>query len=325
MKRIFVVAVCIILCLAITGMTIYAMANREKDTISEVYIPSETSEAPIEEDTEEEIIKLEPIVVERVITTDMDALVQEMNKCIERKAQAEKMSNAARALGYVEGDPVIVLAQTEWKNADADYNYYNEIYTPLKEEADRKAEEARRQAEEAARKAAEEEERRRKQEQQAELEKQKQQETTAQVVVTTPTGDYPIARQIWNYMKGLGWNDAVCAGIMGNLMVETGGSTLGIKPGLYNPTGKYYGICQWNKYAYGQIHGASLEAQLDFLRDTIKYEMNTYSSYGYNGFLNITDAGEAARAFAKGYERCGSGSYSKRANCAYQAYQYFVG
>ena len=41
-------------------------------------------------------------------------------------------------------------------------------------------------------------------------------------------------------MKELGWNDYVCAGIVGNLMAEVGGQTLNIDPQLGN---SYYGIC----------------------------------------------------------------------------------
>ena len=37
---------------------------------------------------------------------------------------------------------------------------------------------------------------------------------------------YPVATYIWRYMKDLGWSDAVCAGIMGNMMAEVGGHTL---------------------------------------------------------------------------------------------------
>ena len=35
--------------------------------------------------------------------------------------------------------------------------------------------------------------------------------------------EYPVATQIWRYMKAQGWNDYVCAGIMGNIMAEVGG------------------------------------------------------------------------------------------------------
>ena len=87
----------------------------------------------------------------------------------------------------------------------------------------------------------------------------------------TKAAEYPAATQIWRYMKDLGWNDYVCAGIMGNLMAEVGGQTLDIQYWLYG--NNYYGMCQWSK-TYSKIWGADLETQCDYLRDTIKYEIN---------------------------------------------------
>lgn len=98
--------------------------------------------------------------------------------------------------------------------------------------------------------------------------------------------EYPEATQIWTYLKNLGYNDYVCAGILGNIMAEAGGNTLNIQPLVQ---GGFYGICQWNQ-AYSEVWGASLEEQLDFLRDTIKYELDTFGyAYGkdfdYGAFL----------------------------------------
>ena len=128
-------------------------------------------------------------------------------------------------------------------------------------------------------------------------------------------------------MKAQGWNDYVCAGIMGNLMAEVGGQTLDIRYTLSSKN--FYGMCQWSR-GYSQVWGAGLETQCDFLRDTIKYEFDTYGSkyqkgFNFNSFLNMTDAQQAALAFAKSYERCGSGSYGVRQKNALKAYNYFVG
>jgi len=38
--------------------------------------------------------------------------------------------------------------------------------------------------------------------------------------------------------------DIQAAGILGNIMVEAGGHSLGINPYAYG--GSYYGICQWS-------------------------------------------------------------------------------
>ena len=45
--------------------------------------------------------------------------------------------------------------------------------------------------------------------------------------------------------------------------------------------------------------------------------------FTYQDFLAMEDPGEAAIAFAKVYERCGN-SYTLRANCARQAFEFFT-
>lgn len=139
--------------------------------------------------------------------------------------------------------------------------------------------------------------------------------------------EYPTATYIWNYFKELGYSDYVCAGIMGNLMAEVGGQTLDIQ---YQLSGNgYYGMCQWNKAYSEGVWGASLEEQCAFLRDTIAYEIDTFGyaykkGFDYEDFLQLTDCKQAALAFAKAYERCGSGSYAVRQKNALAAYNYFI-
>lgn len=144
-------------------------------------------------------------------------------------------------------------------------------------------------------------------------------------------GSYPVATQVWRYMKEeLGWNDYVCAGVMGNMMAEVGGQTLSLDPYLYGHSGaNYYGLCQWSSRYYPSIQGADVDAQLDFLASTVKKELDTYgylfrNGLDYEAFCNLTDAEDAAMAFAKAYERCGSGSYGVRQRNAINAYNYFV-
>lgn len=141
--------------------------------------------------------------------------------------------------------------------------------------------------------------------------------------------EYPAATEVWLYMKDLGWNDYVCAGIMGNLMAEVGGQTLDIQPTLYSSGKYFYGMCQWNKKYYPEIHGTDLATQCDFLRDTIKYEIDTFGyaykkGFNLDSFLALSNERDAALAFAKCYERCASGTYKIRQNNAEKAYDYFV-
>ena len=143
----------------------------------------------------------------------------------------------------------------------------------------------------------------------------------------TKAAEYPAATQIWRYMKDLGWNDYVCAGIMGNLMAEVGGQTLDIQYWLQG--NGYYGMCQWNKAYRSGVWGADLVGQCDFLRDTIKYEIDTFGyaykkGFNLDSFLALSNERDVALAFAKCYERCGSSTYTIRQNNAEKAYDYFV-
>lgn len=241
-----------------------------------------------------------------------EELVTMIDEAKATKDHAHTMAKSARALGWENNDKLIKELQEMWHEADEDqvkYQGYLDEILANEAEAARKAEEERLAAE-AAQKAAEEEARR-----------------AEEAKWATKAAEYPAATQIWRYMKAQGWNDYVCAGIMGNLMAEVGGQTLDIRYTL--SSSGYYGMCQWSR-GYSQVWGAGLETQCDFLRDTIKYEFDTYGfkyqkGFNFNSFLNMTDAQQAALAFAKSYERCSSGSYGVRQKNALKAYNYFVG
>ena len=241
-----------------------------------------------------------------------EELVTMIDEAKATKDHAHTMAESARALGWEDNDKLIRELQEMWHEADEDqvkYQGYLDEILANEAEAARKAEEERLTTE-AAQKAAEEEARR-----------------AEEAKWATKAAEYPAATQIWRYMKAQGWNDYVCAGIMGNLMAEVGGQTLDIRYTL--SSSGYYGMCQWSR-GYSQVWGAGLETQCDFLRDTIKYEFDTYGfkyqkGFNFNSFLNMTDAQQAALAFAKSYERCGSGSYGVRQKNALKAYNYFVG
>ena len=140
-------------------------------------------------------------------------------------------------------------------------------------------------------------------------------------------GTYIVATYVWNYLKEAGFNDYVCAGIMGNLMAETGGQTLNLNWEAWSE-GSYYGIAQWSKKFYPNVIGKNLTEQCDFLLDTIKYEFDTFGyayskGFNYDKFLELDNEKEAALAFAKCYERCNSAYYSVRESNATKAYEYF--
>jgi uncharacterized coiled-coil protein SlyX len=137
-------------------------------------------------------------------------------------------------------------------------------------------------------------------------------------------GNYNQARLVWNYLRDLGLNEYVCAGILGNIMAEVGGQTLDISRwAQYSVTNtKYYGICQWSgsrKQRLLNDFGTTLEAQIEFL----SVELFEVIPKG-NSFYNMQDEKQAALYFAKYYERCGSSSYSVRQKNATKALEYFT-
>lgn len=150
-----------------------------------------------------------------------------------------------------------------------------------------------------------------------------------QIVTDTQMAQYPVASTVWKLLKAQGYNDYVCAGIIGNMMTECGGNTLNLNYQAYGSSGYYYGLCQWNKGTYSGVFGCNVEEQVRFLLGNIRYELNTYgyfykSGFDYNSFLNLTNEQDAALVFAKCYERCGSGSYYTRQVNATTAYKYFA-
>ena len=139
--------------------------------------------------------------------------------------------------------------------------------------------------------------------------------------------EYKDATLIWEYMKSLGWNDYVCAGILGNMMAEVGGGTLDLQTTIYD--NGFYGLCQWNQVFADKVWGADLKGQMDFLRDDIKYQIDMFgfcysNNFNFEKFLELENEQEAALAFMKCYERGLPQSNYVRQQYATIAYEYFV-
>ena len=139
--------------------------------------------------------------------------------------------------------------------------------------------------------------------------------------------DYVNAYIIWDYLHENGFNNYVASGILGNIMIECGGGYFEIKPEAYGMNDYYYGICQWNKGAYEEVHGKDLDFQLGYLKDTIKAEFDKYApifNTSYEEFMALEDEERAALQFARIYERCSEDTYEARQYCARLAYNFFV-
>ena len=139
--------------------------------------------------------------------------------------------------------------------------------------------------------------------------------------------EYPAATYIWSYMKEQGWSDYVCAGIMGNIMQETGGRTLDIN---YMHDNNYYGMCCWKKEYHPEVVGADLEGQCEYLINTITSCFNDCGylykeGYNFEEFLAAESIEEVATAFMVVYERPGHTISTKRVENGEKAYEYFVG
>ena len=140
--------------------------------------------------------------------------------------------------------------------------------------------------------------------------------------VNVTEGNYDQARQVWNYLRDLGLNEYVCAGILGNIMAEVGGQTLDISRWPQYSQNGYYGICQWaggRKERLLNDFGTTLEDQIRFLSVEL-FEVIPKD----NSFYNMQDEKEAALYFAKYYERCNSKYYSIRQTNATKALEYFT-
>jgi hypothetical protein len=147
-----------------------------------------------------------------------------------------------------------------------------------------------------------------------------------------PTGNYPVATQVWNYMKNeFGWSDTVCAGIMGNLMAECGGCwTADLDWDTHGKDG--LGMIQWigeRRKAivkkYGKI--PTIEEQLQFMYDELHGTNGVtrqVTDKQYKKIMNAKTPEECAFAFASYYERCAEKHRAPRKGYARTAYEYFV-
>ena len=118
------------------------------------------------------------------IEYNKENLINLINETQEIKDNAHTMANSARALGWDNEDKLIKELQSRWMDADKKQQYYqNKLDIILVDEA-----------------------------------RKKENERWA-----IKAKEFPTATYIWKYMKNLGWNDYICAGIMGNIMAEVGG------------------------------------------------------------------------------------------------------
>lgn len=102
------------------------VATKPTTTISEAYIPSESSTSVIETEPEEEIIILENVEVERVEPATLEEANTALENAIFRKDTTASVYEGLLLLGYTEEHPAVVMAKTDLQNAEEDVEYYTE-------------------------------------------------------------------------------------------------------------------------------------------------------------------------------------------------------
>ena len=116
------------------------------------------------------------------------------------------------------------------------------------------------------------------------------------------------------------YSPVMSAGIVGNLMNETGGNTENLKPRAVSPDGRYTGIAQWDtpgRWAALKTYAGkknrdpySFGLQLEF----IYHELDSNPFWGLAELKKATSAAEAAAVFDKLYERSSVGRTDRMKN-----------
>lgn len=110
--------------IAITASANQSIPTEPVATISEDYIPSESSEPVLETEPEEEIIILEVVEVERVEPATLDEANTALEDAIFHRDTTKSVYEGLLLLGYDTEHPAVVMAKTDFENAEADVEYY---------------------------------------------------------------------------------------------------------------------------------------------------------------------------------------------------------
>ena len=141
-------------------------------------------------------------------------------------------------------------------------------------------------------------------------------------------GGSAVVSQIVEFLRGKGLNDAVIAGILGNMRVETGSTPFSTT--AYNPNENAIGLCQWEGdrrtalQQYASAHGmqeTDLQAQLGYLW----HELTTSESSVLSALQGVNSATTAANIWNRQYERSADYSNDRENYAAQFASQHLQG
>lgn len=134
--------------------------------------------------------------------------------------------------------------------------------------------------------------------------------------------DYRYSGYVYECLAKNGYSDVCIAGILGNMMNETGGNTLTLNPYVYESEyGMHYGLCQWSLIYHKDIDGADIQDQVAYL---IKSMDGTFKLFeeSEKDFKASETAEDAAEYFSKYYER--GGNTKQRKKNAKEAYDWII-
>lgn len=114
--------------------------------------------------------------------------------------------------------------------------------------------------------------------------------------------EYEVAGEVYEHLAKNGYSDVAIAAILGNMMNETGGDTLELKPFIFDDTKLHYGLCQWNIRYHPDVNGKNVKEQLLYLTSTIEKTMKQFGG-SFEEFNSLEGAEYAGTYFCKYYER----------------------
>lgn len=148
-------------------------------------------------------------------------------------------------------------------------------------------------------------------------------EIATEMIVDSMKKEYPVAAKVYEYLNKNGYSDVTIAGILGNMMNETGGNTLNLNPYVYElEHGMHYGLCQWSIKFFPEVNGLSFEDQLAYFTQTIDEHMTPFHG-SLNDFKECATPEVAANYFSTYYER--GGNTAQRELNAETAYNWIIG
>lgn len=293
-QKILSIIVAVFLLLSTLSLIVYAVTPVNGDTnpvatISEDYIPSETTFPVDIEPTEPEVvvIVLDSVVVERVEPTTYDEANASLEKAIARQELTNTVYQGLITLGYADDHPAVVMAKTDIENANADVIYYQEQFEIWEE-------------------------------------KRKWEVRASEYPVATQVwlymknelgySDIVCAGIMGNMMAECGgcWTSDLDWDVSSS-------SGFGMIQWLGSRKKQLFSI-------YGDT--PSIEDQLNFMHDEL-YGTNgvtwQVTQSQLDKIMNAETPEECAYAFACYFERCGEGHRAPRRGYARRAYEYFVG